>query len=117
MAASSIEQIRFSPESKFLAVGTGDGQTGVWSTVTGKLMARGPTHKNSIVAISISKDGALAASSDSGGTVEIWRFPGGQRGITKERRCLGSMEKNQWLVKRNHTLHLQFRTRTEIMFS
>ncbi|MFL5346258.1 MAG: WD40 repeat domain-containing protein [Hyalangium sp.] len=72
--------LRFSPDGRWLAVGTSQGQVHLWSCGEGRVLHSFPTHTSRIEALVFSPDSLwLATCSDQGGDVSVWAVPSGKR--------------------------------------
>ncbi len=72
--------VRFSPDGRWLAVGTAEGQVHLWSRGEGRVLHSFPAHQSRLQALVFSPDGGwLATCCDQGGDVAVWAVPGGKR--------------------------------------
>jgi WD40 repeat protein len=77
---SSHGCVRFSPDGRWLAVGTAEGQVHLWSRGEGRVLHSFLAHESRLEAFVFSPDGWwLATCSDQGGDVAVWAMPGGKR--------------------------------------
>jgi WD40 repeat protein len=65
--------VALSPDGKWLAAGTLDGEIRVWDMKTGKLLGDVPGHSETITALAFSADGSRLASGSEDTTVLIWQ--------------------------------------------
>ncbi len=64
--------IAFSPDSKWLAIGSEDGVARIWDIETGNLAKQLLGHQNYIASVSFSADGSRLATSSNDWTFRIW---------------------------------------------
>jgi WD40 repeat protein len=96
--------VRFSPDGRWLAVGTAEGQIHLWSRGEGRVLHSFPAHASHIEALVFSPDGWwLATCSGQGGDISVWSVPGGKRRRVLESGAdrlttLDYSPDGQWLV-------------------
>ena|GEM_PF-3430520 len=96
--------MRFSPDGRWLAVGTAEGQIHLWSRGEGRVLHSFPAHASRLVALVFSPDsGWLTTCSDQSGDIAVWAVPGGKRRRVLESgsvrlTALDSSPDGQWLV-------------------
>jgi WD40 repeat protein len=67
--------IAFSPNGKYLAAASTDGNLNVWDVATGTLLARlSGTSGNNLVGVSFSPSGDAVATSDNAGNTYVWNM-------------------------------------------
>lgn len=76
----------FHPSGKLAVTGGEDDKAYVWSVETGEVVMECTNHKDSIIFVGFSFDGAYLATVDMGGLVQVWKC------------MLGGSEKETWPV-------------------
>ncbi|CAH0725964.1 unnamed protein product, partial [Brenthis ino] len=76
----------FHPSGKLAVTGGEDDKAYVWSVETGEVVMECTNHKDSIIFVGFSFDGAYLATVDMGGLVQVWKC------------MLGGNEKESWPV-------------------
>src|SRR6516165_10184827 len=71
-ARNSASCVAFSPDSKTLAAGCGDGTVRLWDVRAGKQTSTLKGHTKSVRRVAFSPDGKTLASASSDGTVKLW---------------------------------------------
>ncbi len=70
---SAVWSTAFSPDSKTLASGSGDGTIILWDVLTGKIIGQFLTgHTDSVYRLEFSPDGKMIASGSGDGTIILW---------------------------------------------
>ena len=96
--------LRFSPDGRWLAVGTSEGQVHLWSCGEGRVLHSFPTHPARLEALVFSPDSLwLATCPQDSGDICVWSVPGGKRRRVLESHCehltaLDCSPDNQWLA-------------------
>jgi hypothetical protein len=78
--SSTVSAVAFSPDSKLLASGGGDGTVRLWNPATGRPVGA-PLHasaRDGVFGVAFSPDGTLLASAGGDGTVRLWNPATGQ---------------------------------------
>ena len=75
---SAIYSVAFSPDGQFLAVGSANGEVGVWQVARWKQIMTLSGHLGWVWSVTFSPDGARLASGGDDGTVELWEVSSGQ---------------------------------------
>jgi hypothetical protein len=70
-----LNQLAFSPDGRFLAGYSDDGSIVVFSTATGKQLARWQGEQNRVSALAFSLDSRLLATGSLSGTILLWKLP------------------------------------------
>jgi WD40 repeat protein len=70
-----LNDLVFSPDGRFLAGRSDDGSIVVFSTATGKQLARWQREQNSVSALAFSPDSRLLATGSLDGTILLWKIP------------------------------------------
>jgi hypothetical protein len=71
--SSTVHQIRFSPNGKFVASASSDNTVRLWDTKSGKLVSTFYGHKDPVYSVAWSPDGTKLASAGYDGTIMIWK--------------------------------------------
>ena len=69
--------VAFSPDGRWVALGSWDGMARVWEAVTGQEVAR-MVHEGTVIAVTFSPDGRWVASASYDGTARVWEAATGQ---------------------------------------
>src|SRR5216683_2125690 len=75
---SAIYSVAFSPDGQFLAVGSANGEVGVWQVARWKQIMTLSGHLGWVWSVTFSPDGARLASGSQDGTVKLWEVSTGQ---------------------------------------
>src|SRR6266446_3018765 len=75
---SAIYSVAFSPDGQFLAVGSANGEVGVWQVARWKQIMTLSGHIGWVWSVAFRPDGARLASGGDDGTVELWEVSSGQ---------------------------------------
>jgi hypothetical protein len=75
---SAIYSVAFSPDGQCLAVGSMNGEVGVWQVVRWKQIMTLSGHLGWVWSVAFSPDGARLASGSDDGTVRLWEVSTGQ---------------------------------------
>jgi len=75
---SSIYSMAFSPDGQCLAVGSANGEVGVWQVARWKQLMILSGHLGWVWSVAFSPDGARLASGGDDGTVKLWEVSSGQ---------------------------------------
>ena len=70
-----VLKLAYSPDGRFLAAGTVQGEVAFWDTTTGNLVALSPAHSGAIWAICFTPDGRSLVSAGNDGTLKIHPVP------------------------------------------
>ncbi len=73
--SNKIYALKFSPDGKTLAVGTGDREVQLWDVSTHSHLRTLNAHKHAICELAFSPDGKTLASGDTGGKIHLWKIP------------------------------------------
>ena len=76
--SNKIYALRFSPDGKALAVGTGDREVQLWDVATYNHIGTLKAHKHAVCELAFSSDGKILASGDTGGKIHLWGLPTGR---------------------------------------
>lgn len=96
--------VRFSPNGRWLAVGTAEGQIHLWSRGEGRVLHSFPAHAARLKDLVFSPDGGwLTSCADQGGDIAVWAVPNGKRRRLLESgaehlTALDCSPDGQWLV-------------------
>ncbi len=86
---SPVQNIRFSPDGKWLAAGSQNGYVTLWEVETGKLLRRFWAHNKTVNEVTFSRDGKLLASAGADGLVNIWNLETGNKmGVYRVKKYL-----------------------------
>ncbi len=70
-----VWSLRFSPDGKLLAAGSGDGPIYLWDPQKGKQLGVLTGHRKTVVSLSFTADGKTLASGSADGIVRVWDVP------------------------------------------
>ena len=73
-----MNAVGFSPDSKLLALASGDGEVKLWDTSTGVALQTLEGHSESVSSVAFSPDGKVLASASGDGTVKLWNTSTGE---------------------------------------
>ena len=76
--SNKIYALRFSPDGKALAVGTGDREVQLWDVTTHSHIRTLNAHKHTVCELAFSPDGKILASGDTAGKIHLWKLPTGR---------------------------------------
>jgi FOG: WD40 repeat len=74
---SSVFDVAFSPDGRYVVSGSGDGTARVWEADTGREVAR-MTHDDWVSAVAFSPDGRYVVSGSGDGTARVWEADTGR---------------------------------------
>ena len=70
---SDFSDIAFSPNGRYLAAASTNGNLNLWNVATGKLLDRHPgTSGQNLIGVTFSPNGDLVATSDIAGDAYVW---------------------------------------------
>ena len=75
---STVVQVLFSPDGKYLLTTSHDRMITVWSSETWELLHKLSGHQSAVRAAGISADGKTLATGDERGAIKLWDFVGGR---------------------------------------
>lgn len=70
----NVYSLAFTPDSKILAVGTGNKEIHLWDVATQQLTETMKGHQHAVCELAFSVDGTILASGDTGGKIHLWEF-------------------------------------------
>jgi len=70
----NVYSLAFTPDSKILAVGTGNKKIHLWNVTTQQLIQTISGHQHAVCELAFSADGTVLASGDTGGKIHLWEF-------------------------------------------
>jgi WD40 repeat protein len=88
----NLHSVAFSPDNKFMASGTWQGEIKLWDITSGKCLQTLKKHRKTVNCISFSPDGKLLASGSNDKTTKIWDLQTG--------RCLRTLSNLEVLRSR-----------------
>jgi WD40 repeat protein len=87
MPRGPVQTAAFSPDSKLLAIGCGDGDLHLWETATGRPLTRAVRHPGPVHAVAFSPDGSKLVTGAYDGAARVWDTQPGR--ILEPVRLLG----------------------------